>query len=283
MPSSTRADYDARIAQAQRYLNEHLDGEVNLEALAETAGIPPFYFHRVFRGMTGERVSECVQRLRMQSVALQLRQAGQPGRRTMMSVGYASIEEFAAAFQEQFGCDPAEWREGMAARPQSRYKPPEGLEARVTHRPAMHMAYIRQAPEEADDEDSGRDFSPLLQWARSRGLLSGPYYTVGVAYDDPDVTPAAQLRSDTALIVSRPAAGSGEVRMVVLPERDYAVVRHVGPYEKLNATYVWLCGVWLPESGREAAAAPPLEFYRNHPRNTAPEELVTDIHLPLEG
>jgi AraC family transcriptional regulator len=76
--------------------------------------------------------------------------------------------------------------------------------------------------------------------------------------------------------------GAGEIRAVTLPERDYAVVRHEGPYTLLSDSYAWLCGVWLPQSGREAAAAPSLEFYRNHPPETPPERLITDIHLPLE-
>ncbi len=85
-----------------------------------------------------------------------------------------------------------------------------------------------------------------------------------------------------SLLVRNPVQISGEVKSMSLPERDYAVLRHTGPYDQLSDAYAWLCGVWLPRSGREAASAPPLEFYRNHPPQTPPEQLITDIHLPLE-
>jgi AraC family transcriptional regulator len=37
----------------------------------------------------------------------------------------------------------------------------------------------------------------------------------------------------------------------------------------------------LPGSGREVLSAPSLEMYRNSPTNTRPEDLLTDIYLPL--
>ena len=62
----------------------------------------------------------------------------------------------------------------------------------------------------------------------------------------------------------------------------YAVLTHFGPYEKLNASYEKLLGQWLPRSGRRLRSAPCFEIYLNSPENTAPEDLVTDIHAPLE-
>jgi AraC family transcriptional regulator len=63
---------------------------------------------------------------------------------------------------------------------------------------------------------------------------------------------------------------------------DYAVTTHAGPYEKLAETYATLCGQAVPAHGRELRAGPSLEFYRNNPRDTAPEDLRTDIYVPVE-
>ena len=40
---------------------------------------------------------------------------------------------------------------------------------------------------------------------------------------------------------------------------------------------------YLQGSGRELRPLPCLEFYLNSPENTGPEDLVTDIYLPLEA
>jgi AraC family transcriptional regulator len=63
--------------------------------------------------------------------------------------------------------------------------------------------------------------------------------------------------------------------------REYAIATHRGPYSTSSDTYARLAGQWLPASGRELLTAPALEVYRNSPFCTAPENLVTDIYLPL--
>jgi AraC family transcriptional regulator len=61
-----------------------------------------------------------------------------------------------------------------------------------------------------------------------------------------------------------------------------AVLRHQGPYATMRAAYQWLYGQWLVQSGYEAADSPVFEEYLNNPRDTPPEQLLSDIYLPLE-
>jgi AraC family transcriptional regulator len=53
-------------------------------------------------------------------------------------------------------------------------------------------------------------------------------------------------------------------------------------HSTLGETYAALCGQWAPQCGRELRSAPCFEIYLNSPENTEPEELLTDIYLPLE-
>jgi AraC family transcriptional regulator len=39
----------------------------------------------------------------------------------------------------------------------------------------------------------------------------------------------------------------------------------------------------LPQSGEEPADTPSFEVYLNSPMDVAPEELITELHLPLKG
>ena len=54
------------------------------------------------------------------------------------------------------------------------------------------------------------------------------------------------------------------------------------PYAGLSAAYDWFYDTWLPQSGRELGNAPAFEEYLNNPENTAPADLMTDIHMPLK-
>jgi AraC family transcriptional regulator len=49
----------------------------------------------------------------------------------------------------------------------------------------------------------------------------------------------------------------------------------------MKTAYEWLYGVWLPDSGWEAADAPVFEEYLNNPRDTAPTDLLSEINLPI--
>lgn len=57
---------------------------------------------------------------------------------------------------------------------------------------------------------------------------------------------------------------------------------HIGPYDKLGETYAMLCGQWAPRNGYELRSAPCFEEYLNEPDSTAPEDLITDVYVPLE-
>ncbi|MEX0337673.1 MAG: GyrI-like domain-containing protein, partial [Arenibacterium sp.] len=63
----------------------------------------------------------------------------------------------------------------------------------------------------------------------------------------------------------------------------HAVLRLKGPYSGVQAAYDHLYGQWFAASGEEPADAPPYELYLNTPMDTAPEDLITEIHAPLKG
>jgi AraC family transcriptional regulator len=50
---------------------------------------------------------------------------------------------------------------------------------------------------------------------------------------------------------------------------------------EMHSAYVEVVGKWFPRSGLEPAAAGCLEFYLNDPHQTPPEELLTDICVPI--
>ena len=98
---------------------------------------------------------------------------------------------------------------------------------------------------------------------------------MGVSHDDPEVTPPSKIRSDACVTVGDGLRPHGDIGVQVIAAGDYTVITHFGPYEKL-------LGLWLPRSGRELGSAPCQEFYLNSLENTAPEDLLTDIHAPLK-
>lgn len=126
-----------------------------------------------------------------------------------------------------------------------------------------------------------RAFEQLGNWLAARDLLKPQTRMVAIYYHDPSVVPEADLRSKAGFVIPDLTIESPFERTEIRGG-DYAVMAHKGPYEGLPAAYQWLYEQWLPTSGRRAANAPAFEEYLNTPANSSPEDLLTDICIPLE-
>jgi AraC family transcriptional regulator len=63
----------------------------------------------------------------------------------------------------------------------------------------------------------------------------------------------------------------------------YAVFLHRGSHEGMGATYDAIFSAWLPTSGVRLREAPCFDAYLNRdPRRTKPENLRTEIWMPVE-
>jgi AraC family transcriptional regulator len=90
------------------------------------------------------------------------------------------------------------------------------------------------------------------------------------------------LRSHAGFTFSGELAVEPPLEPITLPAGRYAVLTFKGPYTGLPTGYDQLYGSWLPGSGEEPADAPVYELYINTPMTVAPDDLITEIHLPLK-
>lgn len=95
------------------------------------------------------------------------------------------------------------------------------------------------------------------------------------------ITATGKLRSFAAMSVDAGTPIEPPLRALQIDGGEYAVLRHLGPYAEMKASYDWLFGTWLPQAGREAADKPCDEIYVNTPMDAAPKDLITDIYLPM--
>ncbi len=283
--STTRATYAARILKVQIFIQEHLDETLSLERLAEVAEYSPYHFHRIFRGQVGESTDDYVRRLRMEQAAHSLRYRQQSVLDVALDSGYGSHEAFTRMFVRTFGVTPSEY--------QALEHPPQALKERlmmtVTHTtsdvrierlPARRIACIRVVGPYCS-ATLGPVFGRIDQWATSAGVWGPETLCIGVYHDDPEVTAPEKQRADCGVTVAESLQPTDEVQIQVLAGGPHAVLRHKGPYDALGASYRWLYSVWLPGSGREPAHAPAYEIYVNEAGKVPPEELLTDICIPL--
>ena len=105
--------------------------------------------------------------------------------------------------------------------------------------------------------------------------------TFGLSHDDARTTPVSRLRYDACISVSGDVSASEPFELRTLEGGRFAVAMHRGPYENLGETYAQLLDRWLPESGEQPRSAPCMEFYMNDPSTVLPEDLLTELWVPL--
>lgn len=295
----TRSFYAGVVQRVIDRIAGDLDAALDLATLASSAGLSPFHFHRVFRGMVGETALELTRRLRIERAAWSLVKTERAVTAIAFDAGYETHEAFARAFRACYGTSPS----GFRRRGHPRFE--------IAALSGIHFAVTPSAQSFTARDTGGRMMDVEIKDMPERRLATvrhvGPYNQVSEAFerlgelagsaglfrhsgaamlalyhDDPDATPPDQLRSDAGITVADDLAmPSGLVEQRV-PAGRYACTVHVGPYDRLGDTWMRFMGEWLPASDHRLGDGASYEIYLNNPTNTPKEKLETEICIPIE-
>lgn len=299
MPVRSRSSYLEAIQKAVDDIATNLDAAVQLDRLARRAGLSPFHFHRVFRGMVGETPMEFVRRLRMERAAFRLARTHVSVTQIAFEASYETHEAFTRAFRTWFGAAPSDFRRRKRLRcelpaPSGIHYSPEGMittfEPRDTGGNTMKVDLIDipktrlgAVAHRGPYNEIGRAFERLGALAGPAGLFQQPdAMVVALYYDNPEATPVEQLRSDAAISLPAGAATPNGLHEQTLPAGRYARTLFVGPYEGLGDAWARFMGEWLPASGHRVGKGPSFERYLNMPGQVPKEQLKTEICVPIE-
>ena len=297
MKPITLRDSKERLLRVLVHIQQHLDQPLPLADLAARACLSPHHFHRVFTGMIGESLHSHIRRLRLERAASRLKLGAQPVVQVALDAGYETHEAFSRVFRGAFGASPTAHRRRhgraplLPARSAVHYRrdavPRDFRTTRLLEN-MMNVTVKSIAPRRVafmrhtgPYSEVGATWGKLCRQLGKDGFIGPGAEFIGISHDDPEVTPPAKLRYDACVTVDAGFKPAGEIGVQEVPGGEYAVLTHNGPYERLNQSYYRLLGQWLPRSGRELGASPCFELYLNSPENTAPEDLLTDIHAPL--
>ncbi|MEQ8848904.1 substrate-binding domain-containing protein [Botrimarina sp.] len=109
--TATYAVLDSRLRAAMQYLHENLGDPITVDELTEHAGVSRRWLEYAFREAVGETPYQYLRRQRLMSAKRWLAEdrslkVYEVARRC----GFTSAKQLAAAFQQEFGLSPREWR-----------------------------------------------------------------------------------------------------------------------------------------------------------------------------
>ncbi|MCR8724894.1 AraC family transcriptional regulator [Frigidibacter sp. ROC022] len=274
--------YEQRLLRVIAHIHDDPSRDLSLDALAEVAALSRFHFHRIFHAMTGETVAETVRRIRMNRAAHWLVNEDWPIARIAARVGHPNTRSFARIFAEAFGCTPAAFRRRGAMTaplaPKSKGRS-RMFDVTIQTAPPRHVVGLAHR---GPYITVGSSFETLTGILAARGMMGQVREMIGLYHDDPSVVAPEELRSHATFVLADGAAPPEGLEQIDLPGGRFAVLRFKGHYSGLHKAYECLYGDWLNGSGEEPRDAPAMEIYVNSPMDTAPDDLLTDICLPLK-
>ncbi len=294
-PQSSRSEYSRRLQRVFDYIEEHLDEQIDLEAVADIAHFSPFHFHRVFAAWMGETPGDYLRGRRLDRGAQRLvEDCNESVLGIALGVGFGSGEAFARAFKLRFGCTPSAWRAESpatrarrfdAARSNSRERNsnqaqrnaeqvplasvvhPErsdqffaeiNMHVKVIDFPSTRVAYLRNVGPLGTTVGAFWT-NTVFPWLDANGLTDKPRYGIGL--DNPAVTPPQKCRYDGCVEVPEGFIAKKPASIAVLPGGRYAVRSFNGTAAMIGDAWNQVLRDWLPSSAMQMDARPMIEYY----------------------
>ena len=280
---TTREEYQKCVNAVVDYINLHLGEEIDLKSLAKISHFSPFYFHRIMKAFLGEPVGTFIVRTRTETAALLLRYTDLPIADIAYRIGYSSSSSLSKVFKQFYGISPLEYRNNknfVIMKPAIIHSELK-LKREIKELPVRNMIYIRLFGDYKLNDYCGT-WMRLQQFVQEEKLPMGEVMPYCIFHDDPKVTPIEKLRTDVCMVMPTAATPKGNIGFKQLPAGRYAIFLYKGSYEHLQSVYDTIYGKYIPEmecTFRDEASA---ERYLNHPADTAPDELLTEIYIPIE-
>ncbi|MBV1861447.1 MAG: AraC family transcriptional regulator [Nannocystaceae bacterium] len=267
--------YLVRVQEGVDHIEEHLDDDLSLAAVAAHAGLSQWHFQRIFRGLTGETLKAYIRSRRMARALHRLLSTDLRVLDIALAARFESQEAFSRAFKRSFSMTPTQYRELGRKNlfPRKVQFDREYLKhihrnisqaPTVIRRPRMHLVGMRTHFYGAESEKNNlaskvpplwAEFTPRVHEIRDPIQGTG-YGVIRTTSDDSDL-----LEYVAAVEVT--AAGNLPPGMVELElgAETYAVFEHRGDPDQLDLTVNYIYSTWLTQSVMWHTQRPDLEIY----------------------
>jgi len=256
---------------------------ITIDEIIEYSGFSYFHFHRIFSAYVGENLKQYIKRIRLEKAAHAIQYHNVPITEVALKAGFATPSAFNKAFKEFFHTSPSKYKTiNLRKKEFNMIEPVETIE----NMEPIEVYSIRHI---GNYNDIGCTFEKLMKWAythkikNKKNLMGKDAYTYGIYYDDPNVTDNNKLRSDACVSATDDVIMEDDIFKQTIEGGKYIVFLHKGEYSKLENTYNDIFSSYIKTNDVQLRDLPIFERYLNKdPRRTKPENLKTEILIPIE-
>lgn len=302
-----RNEYNQRIYKAQDYICAHLDQKLNLERLAEVSAFSPFHFHRIFKKIAGETLFSFIQRIRLEKSCAMLTSRQKTKIISIaLRCGFSTSSAFSKSFKKHYKISPTEYRDYYSLKKskngildsniggetaysneyisvselESLYRRRNNMDVRIENIPEYRIAYMRQIGPYGPNNI--QLMQKLKKWAISRDLLNDSATILGIAHDNPEVTPPNNCRYDCGIVLSETYDLEQGINETTLPGGKYAIFSLEHTAEALLKAWNEIFSTWLPDSKYQISARPVFERYTGSTVDVKIEPDFCELCIPIE-
>lgn len=282
MKKTTKDEYLQAVYRVIYHIEKHYGDDLSVELLSKIARFSKYHFHRVFHSIVGMSMGEYIRMVRLQESSSKLRSDVSVTEVALKS-GYETHASFAKAFKVRFGLSPKEF--SKKTKEQKGYIM---IEPKIVDFETVEVLCVRKMGDYT--VSAGEAFGALMSFAyeqkikHKKKLLGKDSMLFGIGYDDPNTTPLDDLRYDACITHDdKTVEPKGEVVVKSIEGGKHLYYLHRGSYEGLKKVYADMIQ-YMIENELTIANRPPFERYLNRdPRRTKPQNLKTEIYIPIEG
>jgi len=265
----------------------------------------------------GETVNEFVRRVRLERAAIKLTiDTNRSITDIALECGFSSSQNFARCFKSHYGLTPSQvrselnwetWLKKMKNLEASEtlkiptseeelihhyqyrrkisigevFKRPLEMNVAIRELPSFRVAYVRiRGPYTVEAVTDA--FVKLMRWAKPRGLLHDDARIIGVAKNNPDLTPQKKLLFDACITVADTIKADRLVNIQTLPGGMFAVHHCEIDSHYQEEEWLRLLYHWLATSDYQPDDRPIVNIYNNDFETLPLHKVIVDLCLPIK-
>ncbi|MCG8326626.1 MAG: AraC family transcriptional regulator [Chitinophagales bacterium] len=280
-----------RYKKLLAFIDENFKNDINIQKIETVCHYSYRNINRIFEAIHHETIGKYIKRLRLEKSAQYLLYSEMGISDIGYEVGFENRTAFSKAFKKKYGCSPSAFRinnEALLEMAQQSLLYQEStnrqkLQFEITYLSDFEYIILEYRGSYKDVLAIEKVANQLYDYAKDKEILTKQSKFITEIIDDSGISDSIHLRYNMALTLEKPLKfePEGFFRLKTHKRQKYAKFVHKGTLQKCMDFYNEIYTFWMLDVGLELVDRPTLEFYPNYDEDSLPDDMLTEIYIPV--
>ena len=286
--TSIEKDYLMRLNAVTKYIDEHLEEELDLKKLARMSHFSDYHFHRIFKEYYNETLAAYISRNRVERAAYLLSYTNSSIKDIAYKVGFEFPSSLSKAFKQLYDVTPSEYRlkKDLPVNNEQVTLRQKKLVLGVRYSGIVMLKNIKIIYNRLMGEYNILRYidvwQHLIKYAEEQDALASMPDFIIMYHNDVNLTETSKLRSDVCITIDKIIPAEGKIGVKEIAGGKYAAFTYNGSFAGHSEIYNDIFKKWELDKKYELRNLPIFEKYINNPMKTKPGRMNKEIYLPIQ-